>query len=52
MNMLLIGMSLYLTYYTFTFARQVWKDGHSGAGLVIGLMSGLYVPLAVYLFIR
>jgi len=52
MNMLLIGISLYLTYYTFVYARQAWKDGHIGAGLVIGLMSGSYVPISVYLFVR
>jgi len=52
MNMLLIGISLYLTYYTFAFAQQAWKEGNIGAGLVIGLMSGSYVPLSVYLYLR
>ncbi|MCZ8521024.1 MULTISPECIES: hypothetical protein [Paenibacillus] len=52
MNLALGGFALYLTYYTFTYARKVWKDNKKAAGLTLVLLSGCFVPLTLYLLLR
>lgn len=51
MSWILIGLSAWLTWTTFKLARTEWKN-NKGAGAVIALMSGLYLPLAFYLYLR
>ena len=48
--MLLI--SLGLTGYTLVQAWRNWRGGNKAAGLGIVLLSGCFVPLAVYLMLR
>ncbi|MGF7035959.1 hypothetical protein J2T17_007010 [Paenibacillus mucilaginosus] len=52
MNWILIGIALYLTYYTFTYARKVWNDNNKTAGLALLMLSGCYLPLSLYLHFR
>ena len=42
----------YLTYYTMMTARHEWRIGNKIAGLGILLLSGCYLPIAVYLQLR
>jgi hypothetical protein len=51
MTWVLIAISAWLTWTTFKLARATWKDNR-GAGLVIALMSGLYLPISFYLYLR
>jgi hypothetical protein len=51
LTLLLIGISVWLTWNTFKLAKHTWKDNR-GAGLVIALMSGLYLPMSIYLYLR
>jgi len=46
----LAGFSLYLTYYTFCYARSIQKQGNKWAGMVVILLSGCYIPLCSYLW--
>ena len=48
----LMGISLYLTFYTFSYARFLWKDGNKLAGLIVMVMAGCYPSLSIWLSIR
>ncbi|WP_426446079.1 hypothetical protein ACP26L_21055 [Paenibacillus sp. S-38] len=48
MNLILIGVSAYMTYYTFAYARQLWKGSNKTAGLALLVLSGCFLPLSLY----
>jgi len=48
--MLLIALGL--TGYTLTLAWRTWRGGSRAAGIGIVLLSGCYLPLAIYLILR
>ncbi|MBS4224040.1 hypothetical protein [Lederbergia citrea] len=51
MKILLILFSLYLMYYTFGYARSVWKvEKKKFAGAVIALMAACFPVLSVILY--
>ena len=52
MNMAVYGSAVFLTWYTFMQARLTWREGNKKAGLGIALLSGSFLPLAVYLSMR
>ncbi|MCP8969252.1 hypothetical protein [Ectobacillus ponti] len=39
MEGVLIALGLYCMYYTFVFARMVWKDGNRFGGMAVALLS-------------
>ncbi|MEF3303088.1 hypothetical protein [Paenibacillus sp. GYB003] len=47
MNVLLIGISLYLTYYTFLLALRTWRGGQKWAGLFVFGLAGCFIPLSM-----
>lgn len=52
MTILVYGSAIGLSWYAFRLARAEWKSGNKKAGLGIALLSGCYLPLAIYLSIR
>ncbi|WP_164525555.1 hypothetical protein [Siminovitchia acidinfaciens] len=53
MYFLLIGFSLYLSYYTIRYARLVWKDEKNKfAGAVIALMAASFPVLSVMFYLK
>jgi len=45
-------IALGFTGYTLAQAWRSWRGGNKAAGLGIALLSGCYVPLAIYLILR
>jgi len=41
---------LYITYYTFTYAKLVWNKGNKWAGFLITLMAVAIIVLPVWIF--
>lgn len=52
MGVLMFLIALGLTGYTLWQAWRNWRNGNKAAGLGIALLSGCYLPLAIYLMIR
>lgn len=52
MDMMLMVIALYLTYNTFSYAKKVWKVDNKFAGICVFLLSGCFLPIAVYLATR
>lgn len=42
-------VAIYLTYYTFKYGRQVWKEGNKAAGVVLYIMSMSFPVLSILL---
>jgi hypothetical protein len=47
--LMMMGISLYLTYYTFLLFKKTWKEGNKPAGIVILIMAGCFLPLCYIL---
>jgi hypothetical protein len=52
MGLFILLLALGLTGYTLWQAWQNWRGGNKTAGLGIALLSGCYLPLAIYLMLR
>jgi len=52
MGVLMLLIALGLTGYTLAQAWKVWRGGNAAAGLGIALLSGCFLPLAIYLLNR
>ncbi|WP_296973829.1 hypothetical protein [Thermobacillus sp. ZCTH02-B1] len=50
--MLMILIALGLTGYTLAQAWANWRGGGAAAGLAIALLSGCFLPLAIFLALR
>lgn len=48
MTWLLVGVSAYLTYYTFNLGRKVWRQDNKWSGAAVMLLTTTYLPLAIY----
>jgi hypothetical protein len=51
-NWILILGYIYITYYTFSYARKVWQEGNRLGGFGIALVSVCYLPISIWLYIR
>ncbi len=51
MPYLYFALGTYLTYYTFKYARNVWKKGNKGASVVLFLLSASFPILTFFLII-
>lgn len=47
MTWLMYILSVYLTYYTYTYARVIWKNGNKTGSIAVGVLAVLFFPLAV-----
>ncbi|CAM4097917.1 Uncharacterised protein [Lederbergia lenta] len=52
MGYLIIGLSLYLMYYTFSLARTIWKEGNKFAGFIITIMATCFPVLSIILKLK
>jgi hypothetical protein len=52
MGGLMFLIALGLTGYSLAQAWRSWRGGNAAAGLGIALLSGCYLPLAIYLMLR
>lgn len=53
MGIAMIVIALFLTGYTLLQAWRTWrKENNAAAGAVIALLSGCFLPLALYLIYR
>jgi hypothetical protein len=50
--MLMLLLALGLTGYTLVQAWRNWRGGNAAAGLGIALLSGCFLPLAIFLMLR
>lgn len=42
-------ISAYLTYYTFGYARTLWRNSHKLGAVATGILAFIFLPLAVIL---
>lgn len=49
MNWVLMIIAIYLTYYTYLYAKMVWQGGNKLASIFLLLLSGGFVPLSIFL---
>jgi hypothetical protein len=53
MNWIILIMFLYIAYYTFNYAKQVWKGGNKFEGVFIVVISTSLVGMPIWiLFLR
>jgi hypothetical protein len=52
MNWILLLGYIYLTYYSFSYARKVWREGNKLGGVSIALVSFCYLPISIWLYSR
>ncbi|MCY9659899.1 hypothetical protein P5G65_16390 [Paenibacillus chondroitinus] len=43
-----VAICLYLTYYTFIYAKLTWQNGNKTAGAFILLLAACFPPLTVW----
>lgn len=51
MSTLIVILSMYLTYYTGACAVGEWKHANKGAGIVLFLFAGCFLPIAIGLLV-
>jgi hypothetical protein len=51
MYLLYTAVSLYLTYYTASYARSIWKAGDKAAAMIVGVLGACFPALMIRLFI-
>jgi hypothetical protein len=44
---LLYVFAVYLTYYTFMYARFIWRDGNKTGAVAVGVLAAVFFPLAL-----
>ena len=49
MTWILNGVALYLTYYTFLYARMVWNEGNKQGSIFTFILAASFMPLALYI---
>lgn len=49
MRWILYLIYIYLTYYTFSYARKIWRDGNKAGAIATGLLGASLFPLVVYI---
>jgi hypothetical protein len=51
MYLLYGALSLYLTYYTASYARSVWKNGDKAAAVIVGFLAACFPFLMIRLLV-
>jgi len=50
MQLLIYGINAYLTYYTFSYARKIWRDGNMAGAIATGVIALSFLPLTFIIF--
>ncbi|MFC5452686.1 hypothetical protein [Paenibacillus aestuarii] len=51
-KIIVVLAGLYLTYYTFVYAKMTWTTGKKTAGALIGLLAACFPPLSFILYMK
>ncbi|MBB3111576.1 hypothetical protein FHS18_003644 [Paenibacillus phyllosphaerae] len=49
MSITLFLIAAYLTYYTFSYGRNIGSKGNKKAAMAVYLLAGIFLPLTAYL---
>jgi hypothetical protein len=52
MSWLWVAFSLYISYYTFSYALQVWREDSKLAGISVAFLSLCFLPIAIWIYLR